>query len=93
VEFKRISYHNINIRHTANGGCIVKVGCGEFSFSKPEDMLEALTQYFDDPKKMEKEYNYVNGPQVEESPNMPNDCPEQERPGINLYKKADVAQR
>ena len=59
MEFKRISTHKIHIRHTANGGIIAKVGCGEFSFSNPDDFLKALTEYYENPDQFEKQYNEV----------------------------------
>ena len=62
LEIKVVSGYNINIRHTANGGCIVKVGCCEAAFSTPEEMLQALAEFYDDPKKIEKEYNEIGPP-------------------------------
>ena len=59
MEFKRISNYEINIRHTANGGIITKVGCAEFSFSNPDDFLKALTEYYENPDLFEKQYNEV----------------------------------
>jgi hypothetical protein len=56
-EFKKASKHNINIRHTVNGGCIIKVGCCEAAFSTPDEMLETLADYYKDPVGMEKRYN------------------------------------
>ena len=66
-EFKRASTHNINIRHTANGGCIIKVGCCEAAFTTPDEMLETLADYYKDPDRMEKEYNKKVGPPMETS--------------------------
>lgn len=65
-EFKRASKHGINIRHTANGGCIIKVGCCEAAFTTPDEMLETLADYYKDPEGMEKEYNALDpdGPDV-----------------------------
>lgn len=57
MEFKRISNYNINIRHTINGGVIVKVGCAELSFSSPADMMDVMEQYYEDPEGMERLYN------------------------------------
>jgi len=60
MEFKRISNHKIIITHTANEGLIARVGCARLSFSNPETMLEALTEYYTDPEGMEKRYNAMN---------------------------------
>ena len=60
MNFKKISKYDIRIRHTSNGGMIVKVGCAEFSFSNPEDMMDVMKQYYENPDKMEKEYNKVS---------------------------------
>lgn len=71
MEFKKISDYDIHIRHTINGGVIVKVGCAELSFSSPEDMMDIMKQYYADPKGMEKEYNSNVGLQeVETSHNV-----------------------
>ena len=59
MEFKRISKYDINIRHTANGGCIVNVGCCEAAFSNSDELIDALTEYYDDPEGMEKKYNAI----------------------------------
>jgi hypothetical protein len=67
MEFKRITNHDIRITHSENGGCIVKVGCGTFAFSTPDEMLEALKQFYSDPQKMEKEYNRIVGGPVAET--------------------------
>jgi len=57
MEFNKVSNYNIIIRHTINGGCIAKIGCVELSFSSPEDMMDIMKQYYQDPVGMEKEYN------------------------------------
>lgn len=58
MEFNKISNYDINLRHTINGGIIVKVGCAELSFTSPEDMMDVMKQYYEDPKGMEKLYNH-----------------------------------
>ena len=62
IEFKKISRYEVNIRHAANGGCIVQIGCCEASFTTPGEMLEALADFYKDPEGMEKKYNESNGP-------------------------------
>ena len=56
-EFKKASKYDIHIKHTANGGMIVQVGCAEVSFSNWGDMLDAMRDYYSNPERMEKEYN------------------------------------
>lgn len=63
MEFKKASNYDINITHTINGGIIVKVGCATLCFSSPEDMVDVMKQYYEDPEGMEKLYNSQNGPQ------------------------------
>ena len=63
INFKRVSRYDINIRHTANAGCVVTVGCFEAAFSTPTEMLKALVEFYKDPEKMEKEYGKISGPQ------------------------------
>lgn len=69
IEFKKISRYDVNIRHTANGGCIVQIGCCEASFTTPGEMIRALEEFYKDPDAMEKKYNHAVkklGPQYEE---------------------------
>lgn len=80
MEFKRISNHKIQITHTANGGCIAQVGCGTFAFTKPEEMLEALTEFYKDPQKMEKEYNSLGADVERTEPMDYGDEGQEERP-------------
>jgi len=56
MEFKKLSKYNVNITHTINGGCVVKVGCCKAVFTDHNAMLIALKEYYDDPEGMEKEY-------------------------------------
>ncbi len=73
MELKRISDHRITIRHTINGGIIAKIGCAELSFSSPEDMMDVMKQYYEDPKGMEKKYNEVMGNDVTDEPPQPHE--------------------
>jgi hypothetical protein len=61
MEFKKLTNNEIRIRHTANGGLIVKVGCAELAFSGYKMMLEAMEEFYKDPHAMEKEYNDNQG--------------------------------
>jgi hypothetical protein len=60
MNFEKISKYDIKIRHTVNGGVIVKVGCAELSFSNPEDMMDVMKQYYENPQEMEKLFNKSN---------------------------------
>ena len=60
MEFKRVSRYDINITHTVNGGMIVKVGCAVLTFSNPEEMMDVMRQYYENPDEMEKLYNKAN---------------------------------
>ena len=60
MKFEKISKYDINIRHTVNGGVIVRVGCAELSFSNPEDMIDVMKQYYENPQEMEKKYIQSN---------------------------------
>jgi len=73
MEFKKASKYDINIIHTSNGGTIVNVGCGTFSFSTPQEMLSAMHRYYNDPEAMEKKYGniYTNQPIGYGPPNPP----------------------
>jgi hypothetical protein len=71
MELKRISKHDINIRHTVNGGMVVNVGCAVLSFSSPEDMIDAMKQYYDNPDEMERKYYATSGPIAEATDTEP----------------------
>ncbi len=57
MKFRQITNYEINIKHTANGALILRVGCAEFAYSSPKEMLLNLAEFYADPKKLEKEYN------------------------------------
>ena len=75
VELGKAINYTINIRPTSNHGFIVKVGCGTFAFSSKEELLGALTEFLNDPKILEDEYNKSCAPHpmdtMAEVPNMP----------------------
>jgi hypothetical protein len=58
IQFKRASKYDITINHTANGGTIVRIGCAEVSFTNWKDMLIAMKEYYENPEKMETQYNH-----------------------------------
>lgn len=59
MKLGKVTQYSIIIEPTSNFGFFVKVGCGRFSFSTKEDLIEALGEYLDNPKKLEKEYNSI----------------------------------
>ena len=62
ITFKQLSKYDIHIEHTANAGIIVTIGCCKTVFSNPEDLLNGLAQYYNNPEEMEKKYNQVVSP-------------------------------
>ena len=66
MKFEKISPYDILIRHTSNGGCVVQVGCGEFAFSNPVEMMEAMSEFYKNPQEMIKHYNEANREQGRE---------------------------
>jgi hypothetical protein len=57
MEFKNLLPHAIEIRGTMNSGYLMQVGCAQFAFGDPDDMLELVKAYLDDPKGMVNQYN------------------------------------
>jgi len=74
VEFGRAIEHKIIIEPTSNKGFYVRVGCGRFSFSNNEDLLQGLRDYLVNPEKLEKEYNRLQS-QLEEVAREPVEDP------------------
>ena len=60
MEFGNALPHDIKISGSHNKGFIVKAGCSISVFSTKKDLLEAIGEYIDDPKAMEKKYNKSN---------------------------------
>ena len=60
LEFGRAVQYTITIESSDNNGFIVNVGCGKFAFSNKDDMLEAIQEYVNNPKVVEKRYNSSN---------------------------------
>lgn len=57
MKFEKALPYDINISSSSNMGYIVKVGCSVNVFTNKNDLLVALQEYIDNPKKVEKEYN------------------------------------
>jgi hypothetical protein len=76
---RKVNY-TITIEPTMNGGFFVKVGCGKFSFTDYEDLLSALGDYFENPEKLEKEYNKLSVVPIQEVPSAPVDYNRAEQP-------------
>lgn len=49
--------HEILIKPTHNNGFIVTIGCTQFSYEGPNNMLRDLRRYIDDPEGKERELN------------------------------------
>lgn len=97
ITFGRVSNYDINIRHTVNGGCIGKIGCAELSFSSPTDMLEVMKEYYEDPEKMEKQYNVsigqdIEGPYEDEGSDRPQVAETAEGPNRALREGEETRQ-
>ena len=60
MEFGNALPHDINISGSGNKGFIVRVGCCTAVFTDKKEMLNAIEDYINDPKKMEKAYNESN---------------------------------
>jgi|GEM_PF-2277593 len=67
MEFGRIINYSINIEASANNGFFVTVGCCRLAYTDKKELISDLEAFLDDPERMEKEYNKVQG-------NVPQDC-------------------
>jgi len=56
IVFENSLPYDIRISGSANKGFILNVGCCTCVFTNKKEMLSAISDYIDDPKKMEKEY-------------------------------------
>lgn len=77
MKFEQMMNYDIRIRHTANNAIIVKVGCAEFAYTSPKEMLLAIADFYANPEKVEKEYHEFmnsNGGVVERGPYPDEDC-------------------
>ena len=57
MNFKKALQHEIKIKASDNNGYIVTIGCGEYVYSNPNDLIKDLKEYLKDPEKMEKKYH------------------------------------
>ena len=70
IVFENPLPYDIRIAGSANKGFILNAGCCTCVFTDKKEMLKAIEDYINDPKKMEKAYNESNKharPQVVES--------------------------
>jgi hypothetical protein len=56
IVFENSLPYDIRISGSANKGFILNVGCCTCVFTNKKEMLNVISDYIDDPKKMEKEY-------------------------------------
>ena len=69
ITFSTAFHQDIVIRASHNGGYVVTVGCGVFTYSKDEEemLTRHLLNYLRDPKGITGRYNdFVDGQQPEE---------------------------
>ena len=57
IEFGNPLPYDIRIGGSSNQGFIVVVGCATCIYTDKQTMLDAISEYIDDPKKVEQEYN------------------------------------
>jgi hypothetical protein len=72
MEFGNALPYDIKISGSHNKGFIVKAGCCIAIFTEKEKLLEAIGEYIDDPKGMEKKYNESDANRTQEVENAPN---------------------
>ena len=87
--------HEILIKPTHNNGFIVTIGCRQFSYEGPNNMLKDLRRYLDDPEGKERELNNALRHKQEEQ--LGEEPPIEERPGSlgpgNLAEKVQAPDR
>jgi len=57
MKFKRSIPYQISIDPTPNGGFICKVGCATLAYAGYTKLIRDLTEYFENPVDVEKQYN------------------------------------
>lgn len=62
IKFKTASKYDIHIKHTVNGGMIVRIGCATLAFDNYKPMMKAMEEYYENPEGVEKVYNDAIGP-------------------------------
>ena len=70
IVFENPLPYDIRISGSANKGFILNAGCCTCVFTDKKEMLDAISDYIDNPKDMEKKYNESNKharPQVVET--------------------------
>ena len=60
IEFGSPIPYDIRIIGSSNKGFIVNCGCATLTFTDKEKMLDAIRDYLNDPKGVEKVYNSCN---------------------------------
>jgi len=88
MKFGRAIPYDVHIEATANMAFAVHVGCCHVVFTDAETMVDALTEYLLEPKRVEREYNrnFGGGQPTLGRPITQGDAPDQccveEVPGI-----------
>ena len=57
MKFKKAIPYDIKIQATPNDGFIVEVGCIKVAYSDWPELIRDLSEYFENPKEVEKQYN------------------------------------
>ena len=56
MKFKKSIPYDIKIQATPNNGFIVEVGCAKVAYSGWPELIRDLSEYFENPKEVEKQY-------------------------------------
>ena len=56
ITLKRAIKHRITIEASDNNGFLVRIGCGTFVAETKKSLLAKLTEYLEDPEKLEAKY-------------------------------------
>ena len=67
MKLGKVMNHSIMIEPSANNGFLVTVGCGRFTYTDKEELIADLEAFLEDPKRMEVEYNKIQGNALQEN--------------------------
>jgi len=61
ITLKRAIKHKITIEASDNNGFLVRIGCGTFVAETKKSLLAKLTEYLEDPEKLDEKYKEIAG--------------------------------
>lgn len=61
MNFGKVINYSIQIEPSANNGFFVTVGCARLAYTDKKDLVADLEAFLDDPDRVEKEYNKIQG--------------------------------